>query len=651
MAVKYWYRPGNGSSNFNTAGSWFFGPGGTGGGTTTPNLNDDAVINAASGSGTLTLTANTTVNSINFTGFTGTFAGTSTLSISMSSNANNNNFALILGGNHTYSGNINFSYPSTNFGADINCNGIFHKGNMTFPLTGVLGDWYGYNNFTYEPIRLTGALIITYGYVYSDEIYSGTISSSNSNQRGVSVFNLYLSGSGALITQSTQTNIYWDVTNVYLTNTTATAKSFSIDRATYITNLYLQGSGASLTTFTFALNLFDYPNVIISKTGGSFSFSTSYILDLIFIEGSTITWAGVSTINVYRDVTLCNSMNISTSNPLTFAGAVYGITYQTLTTFGKTFTGALSINDNAYSQTNLTVNGNYISTAGGSAISITSGSGVIFNNAVQLINGGINISGLASVSFFDIRFFGGIISATNLSITEAYVELGSSTITGTLTLTTGSLLFLPNSVHNINIFTSSSSINVRSLDLGINTTINLTGNTTNIWNTSQGLSQGVFYIVPGTSTINIVDQTGAAVSFQGGGNDFYNLNINRGNVVIGGVQTTFSGSNFFRNFKDSTVIPGGSHTILFSSGTTTYIYDTFQVGNNNNNTTYIYSTGSAFYLQKVNPGLVICPNVYLQNSNALNSNTWYAIQSADGGLNSGWIFNTPPRRLGSLGAG
>jgi hypothetical protein len=648
MAVKYWYRPGNGSSNFNTAGSWFFGPGGTGGSTTTPTSADDAVVNAASGSGTLTMSAAATINSLNLTGFTGTFAGTASFSISMSNNTNNNNFALILGGNHTYSGIISFSYPSGNLVANINCNGIFHKGGMNFPFSGVLGNWYTYNDFgVQEPIRLTGALTISYGYIVSDEVYAGTISSSNSNNRGILTSNLYLSGSGTLITTTTQTNLYWDVINVYLTNTTAAAKSFSIAGQSYITNLYLQGSGASLTTFTFALTLAQYPNVIISKTGGSFTFGTSYITDLIFIEGTTITWAGSSTIVIYGNVTLCNSMSISTSSPLSFQGGAVGGPIQVFTTFNKTFTGALTINDAGYNNTFLEVYGNYISTVTGTAISIGSSNSIKFFNSVSLTNGSIGISTAGSFPY--VYFYGGIITANVISIIEAVVYLGDTTLQGALTLTSGNLYFLDNSVHNLVTFSSSSSINGRYISLGNNTTINLRGTVLNTWNTSQGLAQGVLYLDAQTSTINIVDQTGASVSFAGGGCEFYNLNINRSGTLS--CQTTFSGSNFFRNFKDSTVIPGGSHTILFSSGTTTYIYDTFQVGNSTN-LTYIYTTGSAFYLQKLNPGLVICPNVYIYNSNALNSNTWYAIPiSSDLGLNTGWIFNTPPRRLGSLGAG
>ena len=40
MAAKYWYVAGNGDSNWNTAGVWYNGPGGTGG-TTTWTDNDD----------------------------------------------------------------------------------------------------------------------------------------------------------------------------------------------------------------------------------------------------------------------------------------------------------------------------------------------------------------------------------------------------------------------------------------------------------------------------------------------------------------------------------------------------------------------------------------------------------------------------------
>jgi hypothetical protein len=112
MAVKYWYRPGNGSSNFNTAGSWFLGPGGTGGATTTPTSVDDAIVNAASGSGTLTISATAACASLNISAFTGTLAGASALNIS--SAALTNATVLSLGGTYSYTGTITLAGSATN---------------------------------------------------------------------------------------------------------------------------------------------------------------------------------------------------------------------------------------------------------------------------------------------------------------------------------------------------------------------------------------------------------------------------------------------------------------------------------------------------------------------------------------------------------
>jgi hypothetical protein len=645
MALKYWYVAGNGSSNFSTAGVWYNGPGGTGGTTTTPTAADDAIVNAASGSGTLTITATATINSLNTNTFTGTLAGTNALNITTTT-LPSDNYVLQLGGTHNYSGTITFTTTINGNVSSllIDCNNIFHKGNMTF--NSVIGGWVAANQYDYVPLRLTGILNLTAGRLDTFDIYTGTFSTSNSNQRTIYVQNLYLSGTGSLITQTTQTNLSWTVENVYITNTTATAKSLGVNGAAYIYNIYLQGSGASATTFTLGSGLYDFPNIFIEKTGGTLLFGTSYMKDLTFIEGTTITWAGSSTIVIYGDVTLCNSLNISTSSPLNFQGGAIGFYTQSLTTFGKTFTSGLTINEPS---TSLEVYGNYISTATGTAISINASVSVKFFNSINLINGSIGIS--ASGWFPNVFFYGGITSANALSIIEAYVYLNSTTLQGALTMnSSGELYLLDNSVHNLVTFSSSSTTNYRFIYLGNNTTINLRGTVTGTWNTSAGLAQGVLTLYAQTSTINIVDTTGGTPSFAGGGCEFYNLNINRSGTLS--CQTTITGSNTFRNFKDLTINSNGQpHTILFAGNSTTTIRDTFQVGNSTN-LTYIYSTSSAFYFIKDSTGLVICPNVFVQNSNASPANTWYAISgSSDGVYNSGWIFNTPPRRLGSLGAG
>lgn len=653
MALKYWYVAGNGSSNFNTAGVWYNGSGGTGGTTTTPTAADDAIVNAASGSGTLTITATATVNSLNLKTFTGTFAGTSALNITTTV-LPSNTYVLQLGGTHTYSGTITFNttFDLSAYQLFINCNNIFHKGGMTFNSAAVNGEWYSYDDSTGSlvPLRMTGAFILTKGFVDCNELYAGSISTSNSNTRGFFIDDIYLSGTGTLLAATTQTGLNCNIYNsMHLTNTTATAKAITFSGVAYAPNLYIEGSGASATTISVALSAYDYPNVIISKTQGTFLFGTSYIRNLTFIEGSTITWAGTSNLTVYGDVTLCNSISITTSNPLIFQGPNIGVYYQTLTTFGKTFTGSLTINDAGANGLTFTVNGNYITTG---TITITSAALVTFNNSISSTTS-ININTLAAGGYPTVNFNGGISTATTLSITEGFIFLGSTTLSGALTLNSGTLQLLTNSVHNIFSFGSSSSTIYRTIYLGNNTTINLTGSGPTIWNTSQGISTGVLEFYPQTSTINITVQSSDNVSFLGGGIDLYDLNIKRGVLAAIYPTTTFSGSQKYRNFKDLTTLQSlYYHNIIFASSSVTTISDTFQVGNTGN-LTYLYSSSGtvSFTIVKQNPGLVICPNVTIGLSNAFPANTWYAISGSVNAVTTGWIFNTPSRRLGSLGAG
>jgi hypothetical protein len=647
MALKYWYVASNGSAAWSVAGNWYNGSGGTGGVAGVPTTADDAIVDSASGSGTLTIGGTSTCNSLNTLTFTGTLAGTQALNIVTSSIASNSGFALQLGGNHTYSGTITFTTTinyTTTF-LYINCNGIFHKGNMTF--NSLIGGWFGN-----DPIRLTGTLLLTTGYVLSVDLYSGTISTSNSNVRTFQVDNLYLSGVGTLISAATQTNLSWNVAiAIYLTNTTATSKTISFSSNVYSPNLYIQGSGASNTTIAVAATSGIYPNIYVSKTDGILFFNTTYLTNLTFVEGTTVTWGSTSNIFIYGNVTMCNSViNAATTNPLTFAGAG---TSQTFTTFNKTFTGVLNVNDGGSFSSTLNVIGDYISTSiSAYGINITSTQLVQFNGSVTLYTSGITVNSAGGTPQVD---FNSINQAEVMVITNELgtVNLGSSTFSGSITVNTGTLTIIGNSTVNMSAFISSSNSNFRIINLGTNTVINLTNTTGTIWNTSSGISAGVLTFNPGTSTVNITDTTGGTVNFLGGGITLYDLNIRRGVMGTNNPITTFTGNQTYRNFKDLTTLQSGFvHTIQFGSNSDTIIYDTFQVGNSVN-LTQLISVATAFKLYKINPGLVICPNVFIQNSNAASPpNTWYAINgSADGGNVTGWIFNNIPRRLASLGVG
>ena len=651
MALKYWYVASNGSAAWSVAGNWYNGSGGTGGVAGVPTTADDAIVDAASGSGTLTIGGTSTCNSLNALTFTGTFAGASALNIVTSSIASNGGFVLQLGGNHTYSGTITFTttIPSTTATLYINCNDIFHKGNMTFNTATAY--WEGWDTINYEPIRLTGTFLLTSGYVYSVALYAGTISTSNSNVRYFQFYDVYLSGTGTLIVATTQTNLFFNANSIYVTNTTATSKTISFSSNVYSSNLYIQGSGASTTTVSVAATTGSYPDIYVSKTGGTLIFNTTYLTNLTFIEGTTVTWGSTANIFIYGNVTMCNSViNGATTNPLNFVGTGS----QTFTTFNKTFAGALLVNDGGSFSNSTEIVGDYNSTSTSNAINISSTSFVEFTGSVFLNNGSILTNGTVGGPQI---YFKAITLAITLTVANSYVYLGSSTSSSTfatsLIVNTGYLIINANSTINTPVFQSSSNTNVREVNLGTNTIINITGSTGTIWNTSTGISTGVLTFNAGTSTVNITDTTGGFVSFTGGGIELYNLNIRRGVLVANNPTTYFLGSQLYRNFRDLTTLqPTFIHTIQFASSSNTFILDTFQVGNSGNVTDIVSSAPTSYFnLIKINAGLVICPNVALRYSAATPSNTWYAISGSVNNVTTGWIFDNLPRRLGSLGAG
>jgi hypothetical protein len=127
MATKYWYKAANGSDAWSVVGNWYLGSGGTGGGTTLPTANDDVILDAASGSGTITLNTTGQVRSIVATTFTGTFTGTTNLQVVGSNTATQNSGKSIeWGTGMTYSYTGQYTITSTNGSGSINFNGKVH---------------------------------------------------------------------------------------------------------------------------------------------------------------------------------------------------------------------------------------------------------------------------------------------------------------------------------------------------------------------------------------------------------------------------------------------------------------------------------------------------------------------------------------------
>ena len=116
MADKYWV---GGTANWDlTVGSKWASTSGGAGGQAIPTSADDVYFDAASGAITCTKTTNEIINSLDFTGFTGTFAGGLAYTITIDDTK-----GLVLGAGMTHTSES--SYTFSDYGdQNITCNGV-----------------------------------------------------------------------------------------------------------------------------------------------------------------------------------------------------------------------------------------------------------------------------------------------------------------------------------------------------------------------------------------------------------------------------------------------------------------------------------------------------------------------------------------------
>jgi len=87
--------------------------------------------------------------------------------------------------------------------------------------------------------------------------------------------------------------------------------------------------------------------------------------------------------------------------------------------------------------------------------------------------------------------------------------------------------------------------------------------------------------------------------------------------------------------------------VTFTAGTTQTINGTFTAnGTSANKITINSSAAGVAYLSKAS-GAVICDHLILSKSSAGGGATWFAgSNSQDGGDNSGWLWQDPPKPMG-----
>ena len=228
-----------------TATHWSLTSGGAGG-TDVPDATTNVIFDGNSGGGTVTISASAVCNSLNFTGFTGTLAGSSPLAISGS-------LTLVSGLTLVYTGTITFN--SANLGNTITTAGKVLISDLVF--NGVGGGWTLQDNMVAKTVTLSAGVL---------NLSSMTLSLSSSGTPW--------NASGGSIIGGTST--------IKLTDATSSAKLFAGGGMTY-NNLWVTGTGTGAYTIsgsnTFSDFKADTPPHTINFTAGTTQYLQTFTVN------------------------------------------------------------------------------------------------------------------------------------------------------------------------------------------------------------------------------------------------------------------------------------------------------------------------------------------------------------------------------------
>ncbi len=297
---------------------WALTSGGAGG-QAIPTSADNCYFDALSGAVTVTIsTGNTGCGNIDFTGFTGTVAGTGAINISGS-------LTLGAGMTRTYTGTITFN--STTGTSTITSNGIALDSSIIFD--GVDGTWQLGDDFITGSSRI---VILTNGTLDANNhnITMGIFSSTNSNTRTLTM------GSGTWTITGNSTTIW----------TTAISTGLTLNRGNDVV-LNSTSTTGTRTVTAGTTNGTEELSVGFRVTGGTDTFTITTntlqrVHNLIF-DGFTGTFTS-GTRNIYGDFIITassSSMTLASGGSTTFA-ATSGT--KTITTNGKTIDTSITFN-------------------------------------------------------------------------------------------------------------------------------------------------------------------------------------------------------------------------------------------------------------------------------------------------------------------
>lgn len=419
MANRFWVG-GTNTWNATLTGKWSTTSGGSPG-AAVPTAADDVFFNAASGAVTVTVGAASVCKSITFTGFTGTFTGSSSLTIGTTTAGG---MTLVSGMTWSYTGTLSFISTSTHTlitaGKTLS--------NLTINGSGLvvtLGD----------ALTVSGTLTVTLGtFSTSGSNYALTVANLSSSGSGVRTisFNastVTINGSSALLTFATQTNLTFNA-GTSTVNLTGSGTISGNTRTFY--NLIF--TGAITTAGAFAVSnlltlvgsnqttvgsAFTYANLDITGYTGDFSIQSTFSL---WSYGQT--WTGSIQI-------AANGSTITLQDNLTQTGFV--IFYHlagTLNTNGKTVSCGIYIISNALGGTRvLTLGASTFTCLAFDPVSLASFT-LNANTSTFIIGQIASIGGLADwsgLTFNNLKLSGGIgngaAGTTALTITASLFTL------------------------------------------------------------------------------------------------------------------------------------------------------------------------------------------------------------------------------------
>lgn len=392
MADRYWV---GGTASWDaTAGTkWSTTSGGIGG-AAVPTAADDVYFNAASGAVTVTVAAAATCKNLTFTGFTGTFAGSSTLAISGS-------LTLVSAMTRTFTGAVTFDGTSAN---TITSNTKDLNSNVTF--NGVSGSWQLADNFvtgSTRTVTLTNGTLDINGKTFT----GGGFSSTNSNTRTIAF------GTGGKFIATRDNVAIWNTS----TSTGLTVTGDALVEATYSGAVGTRSFNGGTTSETNSVSL------LVSAGTDTFTAQNNIRnLDLTGFAGTLTN----STRNVFGNLTVSSGVTLTAGALVTTFAA----------TSAKTITTALKTLDFP-----LTFNG-----IGGTFSfqdALTQGSTRAFtitNGTVQLKAGATSSVGAFATSSTDQKFLqttssgvqatlsqvGGTVNANNLTIKDINATGGAT---------------------------------------------------------------------------------------------------------------------------------------------------------------------------------------------------------------------------------